>query len=170
MRRFRTLLLLMGFFAAVLWVAVPVYTQSGSMPSMGLMGTVKASDGKALEGVPVSAKAQGSTMTTTVWTNQTGEYYFPTLPDGQYRMWSQAVGFELTRAEQAVSAGKKIQQNFTLPIYKDAWRQMSDVEWFQSLPDGTVDDRRMKRIILYNCGTCHNNGFALQHRFSRADW
>src|SRR6266704_2480553 len=106
MRRLRGWLLLIGLVAAVLWVAVPVQTQTGSLPSTGLMGTVKATDGKPLEGVPVSAKAQGSTMTTSVWTNQNGEYYFPPLLDGQYRIWAQAVGFELARSEQMVSSGK----------------------------------------------------------------
>ena len=168
MPRCRGLLLMVGFCATWLWVGVPVSSQNrtGSLPSTGLMGTVKSSDGKPLEGVPVSAKAQGSTMTTSVWTNQNGDYYFPPLPDGQYRIWAQAVGFEFTRAEQAVASGKKIQQHFTLPTYKDVWRQLSDVEWFESLPGEAAADRKMKRILLYNCGTCHNNGYALEDRKS----
>jgi streptogramin lyase len=170
MRRFSGLLIAAGLVAAFLWVGVPVQTQTGSPSSAGLRGTVKSSDGKPLEGVPVSAKAQGSTMTTSVWTNQNGEYYFPQLPNGQYRMWAQAVGFELTRAEHAIVSGKPVQQNFTLPVYKDAWRQLSDIEWLDSLPDETAADRKMKRILLYNCGTCHNNGYVLEKRFARADW
>ena len=80
---------------------------NAALPSTGLVGTVKSSDGKPLEGVAVSAKGRESTITTSVYTNQNGEYYFPPLPNGQYRVWAQAVGFELTRAEQTVVFGQK---------------------------------------------------------------
>jgi streptogramin lyase len=158
-----------GLLAALLYVGVSA-AQAASLSSTGLMGTVKSSDGKPLEGVPVSAKAQGSTITTSVYTNQNGEYYFPVLPDGQYRIWAQTVGFELTRAEQTISSGKKIQQDFALKPFTDAWKQLSDAEWFASLPDGTAEDRKMKRVLLYNCGTCHNSGFVLEKRFDKAGW
>jgi len=158
-----------GLLAALLYLGVSA-AQAASLSSAGLMGTVKSSDGKPLEGVPVSAKAQGSKITTSVYTNQNGEYYFPLLPDGQYRIWAQAVGFELTRAEQTLSSGKKIQQDFALKPFQDAWKQLSDAEWFASLPDGTAEDRRMKKVLLYNCSTCHNSGFVLEKRFDKADW
>ena len=143
---------------------------NAALPSTGLVGTVKSSDGKPLEGVAVSAKGRESTITTSVYTNQNGEYYFPALPNGQYRVWAQAVGFELTRAEQTVASGKKIQQDFTLKPFSDSWKQLSDADWFASLPDDTAQDRKMKRVLLYNCGTCHNSGFVLEKRFSQADW
>jgi virginiamycin B lyase len=152
------------------FLAIGPATQTAPLPDTGLMGTVKSSDGKPLEGVPVSAKAQGTTVTTTVYTNQNGEYYFPALPSGQYRISAQAVGFELTRAEKMISADKKIDQDFALKPFGEVWRQLSDVEWFASLPDDTPADRKMKRILLYNCGTCHNSGFVLEKRFDRAGW
>jgi streptogramin lyase len=160
---------ILSLFAVLLYVGLSA-AQTASPPSTGLMGIVKSSDGKPLEGVPVSAKAQGSTITTSVYTNQNGEYNLPPLPDGQYRIWAQAVGFELTRAEQTLSSGKKSQQDFALKPYPEAWRQLSDAEWFASLPDDTAEDRKMKRILLYNCGTCHNSGFVLEKRFDKAGW
>jgi streptogramin lyase len=160
---------ILSLLAALLYLGLSA-AQTASPPSTGLMGTVKSSDGKPLEGVPVSAKAQGSTITTSVYTNQSGEYNFPPLPDGQYRIWAQAVGFELTHAEQTLSSGKKSQQDFALKPYQEAWRQLSDAEWFASLPDDTAEDRKMKRILLYNCGTCHNSGFVLEKRFDKAGW
>src|ERR1700675_1924782 len=80
----------------LLWIG-PFAAQTAPLPSTGLIGLVKSSDGKAMEGVGVSAKAKGSTVTTTVYSNRAGEYYFPPLSDGRYRIWAQAVGFELTR-------------------------------------------------------------------------
>lgn len=168
MSRLLTRSRVLALFAALLFVALPA--MSAVLPSTGLMGTVKSSDGKPLEGVPVSAKAQGSTITTSVYTNQNGEYYFPPLPAAQYRIWTQAVGFEFTRVEQAVSPGKKIQQDFILKPFSDSWKQLSDAEWFASLPEDTAEDRKMKRVLLYNCGTCHNSGFVLEKRFSKDDW
>jgi virginiamycin B lyase len=163
--RFRTFSML-----AVLLFGGHSAAQTASLSDTGLTGTVKSSDGKPLEGISVSAKAQGSTITTSVYTNQNGEYYFPPLPKGQYRIWAQAVGFELTRTEDLISSGKKFRRDFALKPFQDAWRQLSDAEWFASLPDDTLEDRKMKRVLLYNCGTCHNSGFALEKRFDKAGW
>ncbi len=157
------------FLAAVFWVGLPV-SQTASLPSAGLMGTVKSSDGKPLEGVAVSARAKDKTFSTSVYTNQDGEYFFPPLDDGQYRIWAQAVGFEMARSEQAISSGKKILQNFTLQPFPDFHKQLSATEWMNSLPDDTPEDRRMKRVLHNNCTTCHDAGFVLAKRFDAAGW
>src|ERR1700686_4783332 len=124
MRRLLTGFRICGFLFLAMYAVHPA-AQTAPLPSTGLMGTVKSSDGKPLEGVVVSAKAPGSTITTSVYTNQSGEYYFPPLPDGQYRISAQAEGFQLTRVEKTVASGKKIEQDFALPPFKDAWKQLS---------------------------------------------
>jgi len=48
-----------------------------------LSGTVKSSEGKPLEGVGVSARNAGETFTTTVYTDQSGRYFFPPVSSGQ---------------------------------------------------------------------------------------
>lgn len=170
MFRFARELMMGAVCTALLWTALPLSSQTppAATPTAGLMGTVKGSDGKPLEGVGVSARH--GTLTTTVWTNLSGEYSFPPLPEGKYTIWAQAVGFEYTRFEQTLAAGKKVQQNFTLPPYKDAWRQMSDVEWIASFPEDTAQDKKLKRVLVNTCFTCHNAGYALEKRFSREDW
>src|ERR1035437_7720843 len=88
------------------------YLAHGAAPSEPpLRGTVTAPDGKALEGVAVSARrAEGTTVTTTVYTSRDGSYFFPPLTapqqDGRYNVWAQAVGFEAGRSETNLSAGK----------------------------------------------------------------
>ena len=62
-------------------------------------------------GVTVSAKAEGATITTSVYTDESGNYYFPPLPDGKYRVWAQALKFE-TRARQRVALGKTAAAEF----------------------------------------------------------
>jgi hypothetical protein len=49
-----------------------------------LSGTIKSSTGQALGGVTVSAKPAGGTVTTTVFSDESGNYYFPPLPAGNY--------------------------------------------------------------------------------------
>lgn len=173
MIRFRHLVLILAVAGVWLSLSGPVSSQIPTgAPS--LTGMVRSSAGQPLEGVAVSAKGDGSRMTTSVWTNQKGEYSFPPLPDGRYRIWAQAVGFTLTRAEQALAGGKTVQQNVTLPPYAEAWRQFDDVDWFNSLPEGTPEDRgipgRMKRVLHYTCGTCHNTAFLMEKRFTASDW
>ena len=170
MFRIRRIAVPVCLVAGWVWLGLPASSQS----QRSVSGLVTSSDGKPLEGVAVSTRADGSTMTTSVWTDQRGEYYFPPLPDGRYRMWAQAVGFTLTRAEHALSGGKEVRQNFTLPPYAEVWRQLDDIEWFESMPGDTPEDRgvpgRMKRVLHYNCGTCHNTGYLLAKRFTAADW
>ena len=158
-----------GLLAVLLYLGV-LATQAVPSSRSELTGTVKSSNGKPLEGVPVSVKAVGSTITTSVYTDEKGEYFFSRLPSGKYQMWAQAVGFELTRAEQTISSGKQIQQNFALKPFKDISKQFSDGEWLASLPDGTAQDHKMKKVLLYTCSACHNSGFLLEKRFDKSDW
>jgi hypothetical protein len=58
-----------------------------------LSGAVAAQSGEKLGGVTVSAKLDGSNITTSVYSDETGNYYFPPLAAGKYRIWAQALGF-----------------------------------------------------------------------------
>src|SRR5262249_60062569 len=77
-----------------------------------LSGTVASAAGEKMGGVTVSAKADGSVITTTVYTDEAGAYYFPPLPAGKYKVWAQAVSFEAAQSDVALSAPQK--QSFTL--------------------------------------------------------
>ena len=67
--------------AAVVWTALASLPAVAADPAV-LTGTITAPAGEKLGGVTVSAKAVGSTITTTVFTDETGAYYFPPLPAG----------------------------------------------------------------------------------------
>src|SRR4029077_12431015 len=64
-----------------------------------LTGMVKSASGEKMGGVTVSAKMDGATITTTVFTDEQGNYYFPALDAGKYRVWAQADMFETSRSE-----------------------------------------------------------------------
>ena len=169
MPRFYAIARTLGFLAAVFWWSMPA-AQSAALPGTGLMGTVKSTDGKPMEGVAISARAQDKSFSVSVFTNHDGEYYFPSLADGQYRIWAQAVGFDTARAEQSIAPGKKIQQNFAMKPLTDFHKQLSATEWAESLPEDTPQDRRAKQLLHYNCSSCHITGFVLAKRFDAQGW
>ncbi|HEX9462733.1 MAG TPA: carboxypeptidase regulatory-like domain-containing protein [Alphaproteobacteria bacterium] len=133
-----------------------------------LSGTVKAASGEALSGVTVSAKADGKSITTSVFTDESGAYYFPALPAGTYRLWAQALSFETARGE--VDLGSAKHQDFTLKPMQDFARQLPGDVLLASLPDDTPEDARMKRLVRNNCTGCHTPSYVLQHRFDEAGW
>jgi virginiamycin B lyase len=55
-----------------------------------LTGSIASATGQKLEGVQVSAKKEGSTITTSVYSDENGDYFFPPLADGKYQVWAQA--------------------------------------------------------------------------------
>src|SRR5450631_3497377 len=77
-----------------------------------LSGAIASQSGQKLEGVTVSAKLEGSTITTSVYTDTAGVYVFPPLPAGKYRVWAQALGFETSKSAVDLTAAQR--QNFTL--------------------------------------------------------
>lgn len=134
-----------------------------------LTGSI-TSDGTSLAGVAVSARADGSTFTTTVYTNALGKYSFPALDAGHYMLWAQAIGFDVERAEVALRVGESVQQNFSLKVLEDFSKQLSGSEWMASLPAETREDRRMKAIFRNTCADCHTANFILQNRFDKEGW
>jgi len=56
---------------------------------------------------------------------------------GQYKVWAQAVGFETSKAEAALSDGAKKQVDLTLTPLNDFHKQLSGTEWAASLPEAT---------------------------------
>ena len=169
MPRISGLLRVAGLLALIVWSGSQ-NSQAASLPSTGLQGQVKSADGKPMEGVAVSARVPGNTITTSVYTNADGEYYFPSLADGQYLVWAQAVGFQKAHAEPAVSAGKKIQQHFTMTPMPDFHMQLSATEWTNALPGDSPQDRRMRDVFHNNCTMCHLAGFVLSKRFDYNGW
>jgi streptogramin lyase len=135
-----------------------------------LAGTVRGPDGKAMEGVTVSAAIEGGTITTSVYTDERGRYFFPTLPAGNYRVRAQAVGYQAGRAEVGLALARQTHQDFALQALKDFERQLTSPEWLAALPDDKPGDLRLKQIFVNSCTTCHSAAFALQNRFDPAGW
>jgi hypothetical protein len=87
-----------------------------------LSGAIQSAGGEKLGGVTVSAKAEGQPITTTVFTDETGNYYFPPMPAGKYRIWAQALTFDTAKSNVDLSAAKR--QDFELKPLTDFVRQL----------------------------------------------
>jgi streptogramin lyase len=133
-----------------------------------LAGTVKSDSGEKMPGVTVSAKAEGKTITTSVFTDQQGDYYFPAMQAGEYEVWAQADTFATARANIKLTSTRH--QDFVLKPVKDFQKQLTGDQLLASLPDGTPDDRRLKRVFRNSCTSCHQPNYILQERFDVAGW
>src|SRR5215813_14248963 len=125
-----------------------------------LSGTITSAAGDKLDGVTVSAKAAGATVTTSVFTDAQGNYYFPPLPPGKYRVWAQAIGYETAKGEADLSANRK--HDITLKPIADPERRFKQLPgnvMLNALPEETQDDRRMKRLVRNNCTGCHTPSY-----------
>jgi len=146
-----------------------------AMPVMAadqvLNGAISSSAGEKLGGVTVSAKQDGSTITTSVYTDDAGNYYFPPLPAGKYQVWAQALSFETTKAavDLAAAAHKDLVLNpITDP--EQRVRQLPAELLVAALPEDTRDDAEIKKVFTNQCTGCHTPGYPLQFRFDEAGW
>jgi streptogramin lyase/mono/diheme cytochrome c family protein len=136
-----------------------------------LTGAISSAAGEKLGGVTVSAKLEGSSITTSVYTDESGNYYFPPLPAGKYQVWAQALGFETAKGAADLSA--TAHQNFALKPITDAEariKQLPSELLVAALPEDTADDARIKKVFTNQCTGCHTPGYPLQFKFDEAGW
>jgi streptogramin lyase len=172
MSTFRWTGLLAGVIVAGLFSCPGGTTAAGekAVAASVLTGVVKDGAGKPMEGVAVSAAASGATITTSVYTDQQGRYFFPGAGAANYRVWAQAVGYQAGRAEVQLDGGHAARKDFVLltaPIFE---RQLTSPEWLAALPADNSQDIRLKLIFVHSCTTCHSPAFALQNKFDEAGW
>jgi len=118
-----------------------------------LTGQISSTDEGPMEGVLVSAKKSGSTMTFTVVSDEKGRYSFPTkkLEPGQYGLSIRAVGYELMGSSVAdVQSDKTTKADLKLRKTQDLAVQLTNAEWLASVP-GT----QQQKATLLSCVGCH---------------
>jgi virginiamycin B lyase len=118
-----------------------------------LTGIVSSNEEGAMEGVLVSAKREGSTITTTVVTDTQGRYSFPAarVQPGKYTISIRAVGYKLDSAKTVdVPAGGTGAADLKLGKVKTLVPQLSNGEWLLSLPG---PDKQ--KAFLTMCVGCH---------------
>lgn len=117
-----------------------------------LAGQVASAKEGAMEGVLVTAKKDGSTMSVTVVTNEKGQYAFPEgrLAPGNYRVTTRAIGYFLEGPKTVAIADGANTTDLKLGVSANIAPQMTNLEWIDSMP-GTDAEKR----DLIACATCH---------------
>ena len=143
----RTKISLLLGVAAFCVAGSPAFAQAPA-----LTGQVTSAKEGAMEGVLVTAKKPGSTMSTTVVSDAQGRFAFPQgrLEPGNYRLTIRAVGYILDgpRTVDVTAAGAKA--DVKLKETPNIAAQLTNSEWLMSAP-GTPEQKR----DLVNCATCH---------------
>ena len=134
-----------------------------------LTGTVTSASGETLGGATVSARRSGATITTSVFTDQQGKYYFPPMADGRYSVRGQVVGWD--KAERIVELKGAVQkQDLVLQPTTDVFTQLSGDQMVAALPEDTPAHRRMKAVLIGVCTECHSASMVLGNRFDTHGW
>jgi virginiamycin B lyase len=120
---------------------------------IALTGQVTSIEEGPMEGVLVSAKLEGSTITITVVSDAQGHYSFPSskLGAGHVSIRTRAVGYDLDGPKAVeVGADKTATADLKLRKTKNLSAQLTDAEWLASLP-GPENQKRQ----LLGCTNCH---------------
>jgi virginiamycin B lyase len=132
-----------------LGLAAPAFAQSAA----ALAGKVSSAAEPVMEGVVVSAKKDGSTITISVVTDDKGQFSFPAarLEPGHYTLSARAVGYELDGPKAAdVTAGQAATADIKLKPTRNLSSQLTNAEWMMSMPGTDA-----QKSFLLGCNSCH---------------
>ena len=136
-------------------LATTVFTVAGMAGAQAqtLSGQVSSTEEGMMEGVLVSAKKEGSTVTTTVVTNDKGQYSFPAgkLEAGKYAIAIRAAGYVLQGPKSVDVAASGATADLKLGKTKNIASQLSNGEWLLSAPG----QDSFKGSFLLDCQGCH---------------
>jgi virginiamycin B lyase len=149
--RIRALLLAsaVGFASTFMLPGLSVQAQTPA----ALTGTVTSQQEGKMEGVVVSAKKAGGTITISVVSDANGSFSFPAsrLEPGDYAISIRAIGYDLDGPQQVKVGAAPTTADVKLVKTKNLAKQMSNGEWINSVP-GTPQ----QKLSLLNCVSCHS--------------
>ncbi len=129
---------------------------------VALSGLITSAEEGPMEGVLVSAKRTGGTISTTVITDAQGRYRFPRarLEPGAYALGIRAIGYDLSGpAAATIEAKQTATVDLKLEKTKDLAAQLTNAEWLASFP-GTDQQRADVR----GCAHCHSLSLVTRSR------
>jgi len=138
--------------AAVLSLAAVAVRADERAPA-ALSGQVTSDAEGAMEGVVVTARKDGSIVSTSVTTDAKGHYAFAEnrLEPGHYTVAIRAIGYDLPAlASTNVAAERTSSLDLKLEKTHDLASQLSNAEWMMSIP-GSEEQKAM----LLDCVGCH---------------
>ena len=157
----------LGLAAGLLVAASFTLTPHPSQAQGALLsGTVSSDREGNMEGVLVSARKDGSSMTVTVVSDDKGRFSFPSgkLEPGKYSLRIRAAGYELD-GSRTLDVGATSTHDIKLKPARNMSSQMTNAEWLMSLPG---DDSVKK--ALYNCTSCHTFERIMKSNYTAEDF
>jgi virginiamycin B lyase len=126
---------------------------AGQPEPPALTGVVGSADEATMEGVLVSARQTGASVTVTVVSDKDGRFSFPAnkMKPGEYSLAVRAIGYELESPTKIEISGESSGAiKLSLRKTTDLASQLSNGEWLVSMP-GTDAQKGQ----LLNCVGCH---------------
>ena len=131
-----------------------VFSHTGhSQSAAALAGRITSAEEGPMEGVLVSAKKAGSTVTITVVSDEQGRYRFPStkLQPGQYALRIRAVGYDLEGPRDVeMKRGQTATTDLKLVKARELASQLSNSEWLASFPGA-----EQQKSSIRACTHCH---------------
>src|ERR1700674_3285994 len=153
----RVSLIAVGALAAILLQTASARLHAQAQTPSALSGQVTSTEEGPMEGVVVSAKKDGSTISISLVTNAAGRFAFPAarLEPGHYALKTRAAGYELdgtasSKEAAHVRSGQEAKAEIMLKKVKNLSAHLTNAEWLTSMP-GTDEQKR----FLLNCTGCH---------------
>jgi len=118
-----------------------------------IAGQVSSDAEGAMEGVVVTAHKDGSIVSVSVTTDESGHYAFPEnrLEPGRYTLAARAVGYDLAAPATAqLAEDDPVVVNLKLVPTKNLPGELTNAEWMMSIP-GTDG----QKAFLLDCTSCH---------------
>jgi virginiamycin B lyase len=114
--------------ACMIGMCALLASSHGAVIAQTLTWQVTSAQQGPMEGVLVSAKREGSTITTTVVTDDKGRYRFPEgrIAPGRYALSVRAVGFDLAGPNRVEISSSPAALDITLAPTKDLAAQLTN--------------------------------------------
>src|SRR5215468_3883561 len=154
-----------AFAACLCMSAMPALAQ---MAPPALIGKVTSDREGVMEGVLVSAKKPGRTITVTVVSDAKGDYAFPAdrLEGGRYELTIRAAGYALEGSSGVdLAPGQTTRAELRLKSTPVTTDQLTNSEWMASVPG----PENLKRAML-NCADCHPLRRIFESKHTAADF
>jgi hypothetical protein len=111
------LLMRRALFPALLLLAIPALLRAQTSLNQNISGVVIDATGAALPNASITITEQGTGLTRSVTTNESGFYMVPNLPTGRYRVTCEAAGFKKeVSSDNELSTNVSIEVNFRLKV------------------------------------------------------
>ena len=130
----RLLLVASAGLTLVAFLAGGFIAPAAAQTSTALTGRVSSAEEGALEGVVVSAKKAGSTVTVSVVSDGQGRFSFPSskLGSGSYSLKIRATGYELDGPHPVeITLALPVAVDLKLRKSRDITPQMTNAEWIE---------------------------------------